>query len=97
MPDLKLKPCPFCGGQCKEVMRFFSDDGKFLGYGVNCAICGALGPSGQTASEAIATWNHRPLDAEMAAALEGLVEHGTPGTRVAAKDALAKVRGEGQE
>lgn len=94
----ELKPCPFCGGQCKEVMRFFSDDGKFLGYGVICAICGALGPSGQTASEAIATWTRRPLEDELAAALKGLLEHhGTPARWAAAKDALAKTREEGKE
>ena len=85
-----LKPCPFCGeGANLGVTEEFRDDC----FVVRCYTCGACGGTSNSKFKAIENWNHRPLEAEMAAALEGLVEHGTTGTRVAAKDALAKVRG----
>lgn len=81
----ELKPCPFCGeGKNLGVGEEFLD-GCFA---VRCFTCGAY-----SKFKAIENWNHRPLEDELAAALEGLVEHGTPGTRVAARNALAKVRG----
>ena len=85
-----LKPCPFCGEQANlGVTEEFRDDC----YTVKCYMCGACGGTSNHKARAIENWNHRPLEAEMAEALGGLLEHGTPGTRVAAKDALAKVRG----
>ena len=51
-------------------MRFQSDDGKFLGYGVICATCGALGPSGQTEREAVELWGRRPLEHGLSEALD---------------------------
>ena len=85
-----LKPCPFCGeGANLGVTEEFRDDC----YTVKCYMCGACGGTSNSKFKAIENWNHRPLEDELVAALEGLVEHGTPGTRVAAKDALAKVRG----
>ena len=85
-----LKPCPFCGeGANLGVTEEFRDDC----YTVKCYMCGACGGTSNSKFKAIENWNHRPLEDELVAALEGLVEHGTPGTRVAARNALAKVRG----
>ena len=85
-----LKPCPFCGeGANLGVIEEFRDDC----FVVRCYMCGACGGTSNSKFKSIENWNHRPLEDELVAALEGLVEHGTPGTRVAAKDALAKVRG----
>lgn len=85
-----LKPCPFCGeGANLDVTEEFRDDC----FVVRCYTCGACGGTSNSKFKAIENWNHRPLEDELAAALEELLEHGTPGTRVAAKDALAKVRG----
>ena len=35
MPDLKLKPCPFCGGEAEEVVVCFGDDERK----VQCKKC----------------------------------------------------------
>ena len=88
-----MKPCPFCGERVNlGVAEEFRDDC----YTVKCYMCGACGGTSNSKFKAIENWNHRPLEDELVAALKGLLEHGTPGTRVAAKDALAKVRGEGK-
>ena len=85
-----LKPCPFCGEETNlDVTEEFRADC----FVVKCYMCGACGGTSNSKFRAVENWNHRPLEDELAAALEGLVEHGTPGTRVTAKDALAKVRG----
>ena len=86
----ELKPCPFCGATTAEVNTYHG--GGYTAW-VACRSCRVSGAVRDTVSEATKAWNHRPLEDALAAALEGLVEHGTPGTRVAAKDALAKVRG----
>lgn len=70
MDDVKLKPCPFCGG--KASLKF--EDGKFgwppdLNY-VKCVECGARGSVYYSdlrdelykAKLAIAAWNRRSTD-----------------------------------
>lgn len=50
--DIKLKPCPFCGG---TKLYYF----KGKSYGLECAHCGA-GLSGyKTKEEAAEAWNMR--------------------------------------
>ena len=84
----ELKPCPFCGeGANLGVTEEFRDDC----FVVRCYTCGACGGTSNHKARAIDAWNHRPLEDELVAALKGLLEHGTPGTRVAARNALAKV------
>ena len=85
-----LRACPFCGEQANlGVTEEFRDDC----FVVRCYTCGACGGTSGHKGRYIENWNRRPLEDELAVALEELLEHGTPGTRVAAKDALAKVRG----
>ena len=81
-----LKPCPFCG---KDAQMAGADRGPV--FAVWCGGCGACGGTSCSKERAIDYWNCSPMEDELVAALEGLLEHGTPGTRVAAKDALAKV------
>ena len=84
----ELKPCPFCGFEAELHME------SQACFWVECLFCHVALQSRGGKPGAIAAWNHRPLEAELVAVLEGFVENGrTPGTWVAAKDALAKVRG----
>lgn len=50
--DIKLKPCPFCGG-----MNLYYATGRF--YGVECADCGARLGGYNTEEEAAEAWNTR--------------------------------------
>lgn len=85
----ELKPCPFCGMYGVSYETRQETGNKLLA----CEFCG-LRIEARTFEEAEEAWNRRPLEDELVAALEGLVEHGrTPGTWVAAKDALAKAKG----
>ena len=58
MTDVKLLPCPFCGGKVKKIVAP-------LGFGniraVECsnALCAVTGSWGRNESEAIAAWNTR--------------------------------------
>ena len=88
-----MKPCPFCGMYGVSYETRQETGNKLLA----CEFCG-LRIEARTFVEAEEAWNRRPLEDELVAALEGFVENGrTPGTWVAAKDALAKARGEGKE
>jgi Lar family restriction alleviation protein len=46
----RLKSCPFCGSEGVVLVGSF----------VRCGNCGATGPFGRTAEDAIARWNERP-------------------------------------
>jgi Lar family restriction alleviation protein len=53
--DIKLLPCPFCGGEA------ISD--SCGNHWVRCTFCGARGSVGNTRKEAIEQWNTRkPMD-----------------------------------
>lgn len=58
MSDKKLKPCPFCGGDCECTTSYLY--GKVKGYSINCKKCnveqGILYKSKQSAINA---WNRR--------------------------------------
>lgn len=52
MNEIKLKPCPFCGGEA-EVISVYSH------YGVMCKGCGAGTVSADTIDGAAKAWNKR--------------------------------------
>lgn len=61
MPDIKLKPCPFCGGKAE----IYGDKGLSLETGevcwryyIVCTGCTAL-VSGETEAETAEYWNRR--------------------------------------
>lgn len=51
-----LLPCPFCGGEAKEVRH---DDGQYRYFVVQCAECKAAQGWEENAATAIAAWNRR--------------------------------------
>lgn len=60
MSEIKLKPCPFCGGEAK-VGYAINDYNR---WGVSCNICGCVvevgfGEYDDTPEEAIKAWNRR--------------------------------------
>lgn len=52
MNEVKLKPCPFCGGEAKMISGY----GK---YAATCKECDAMTSSTYTASDAAKAWNKR--------------------------------------
>lgn len=42
----ELKPCPFCGGKAKFLVKTFSERGTTRGwlFGISCAECGVETP-----------------------------------------------------
>ena len=90
----ELKPCPFCKVSAPKLEDYITITTPY--FFVRCQECGASAKVCRTKGEAVDAWNHRPLEAEMAEALGGVFVHGTLGTRVAAKDALAKAQGQGE-
>lgn len=64
MDDIKLKPCPFCGGEVELIYDEDMDD-----YRIDCKICEmAMIPPGEepgavaTKDGAIKAWNRRVGD-----------------------------------
>lgn len=55
MSDIKLKPCPFCGGHRVVLLRF--NYGR--NYAAKCMECGAFGESGISKIQAVTQWNTR--------------------------------------
>jgi hypothetical protein len=60
-----LKPCPnpFCSDDTRTRFLKLQESGSGRKY-VRCNGCGLDGPHKPTKAEAIAAWNHRPLEAE---------------------------------
>lgn len=54
-----LKPCPFCENKIADNRPQVSWDSS--GHSVGCKNCGAVGPNKDTAEEAEAAWNARPV------------------------------------
>ena len=50
--EVKLKPCPFCGGEAKIISGY----GK---YAVTCKGCYAMAPNTYTEGDAAKAWNKR--------------------------------------
>lgn len=47
----QLKPCPFCGGEAREIESLFAS--------IYCADCGVMGPKYLHMNQAIKHWNTR--------------------------------------
>ena len=90
----ELKPCPFCGMSAPKLEDYITITTPY--FFVRCQECGASAKVCRAKGEAVDAWNHRPLEDALVTALGGVFVHGTLGTRVAAKDALAKAQGQGE-
>ena len=56
MAEIKLKPCPFCGGKAEPFNPFENTEGTWC---VICSECAAATGFEQTEAEAIEAWNTR--------------------------------------
>ena len=55
MNEIKLKPCPFCGGEGKvHIINFVGE-----GIAIRCEECLARGPFCSSVTYAIYRWNKR--------------------------------------
>ena len=73
---MKLKPCPFCGGEA-DVWGAVIDDEYY--YEAYCTACDCMTPKFHTEKSAITFWNRRrPIDkiVEQLIANSGIVEDG---------------------
>lgn len=62
MSELKLKPCPFCGGEA-EIRKYVN--GYNIWFCARCDSCKITQTSTtQTEQQAIAAWNRRANDGE---------------------------------
>jgi Lar family restriction alleviation protein len=66
---MKLKPCPFCGGERAEVLNALEEqpEMELVGltkdnWNVVCGECFAMGGTRRTATEAMDAWNRRVGD-----------------------------------
>ena len=66
MSDVKIKPCPFCGGEAKRFAKQLNGENTLVMY---CSRCGAFGPTKviqnprikDEDNPAIKAWNKRVL------------------------------------
>lgn len=66
---MKLKPCPFCGGQ--DIITEKSGDRLYYCY---CTECGAMSSGHLEKEETITDWNTRPAEQELLEVLKELVK-----------------------
>lgn len=60
---MKLKPCPFCGGEATLWSGNIDDDYSDLYYDVYCTACNCMTPKFHDEESAIRFWNRRePMD-----------------------------------
>lgn len=74
---LKLRNCPFCGGERAEVLNALEEqpEMKLVGltkdnWNVVCADCYAAGGTRRTAAEAIEAWNRRAVGDDLMERME---------------------------
>lgn len=56
---MKLKPCPFCGGEATVWNGNIDDDYPDVYYDVYCTACNCMTPKFHTKESAITFWNRR--------------------------------------
>lgn len=56
MSEIKLKPCPFCGGKAESCTPWM---GMAYGYWVRCEACGCETEVSSTEEQAAEAWNRR--------------------------------------
>lgn len=73
MNVIKLRKCPFCGGEAivKNYSTFKMD---YDDYRVCCSKCGAVTSGLMTKDEAVETWNTRFFDKDVAMQLVELLK-----------------------
>ena len=54
MNEIKLKPCPFCGGEARLTQYYPGRN-----YSVQCSVCGAITLHYTNAVDAARAWNRR--------------------------------------
>lgn len=60
---MKLKPCPFCGGEATVWNGNIDDDCSDVYYNIYCTACNCMTPKFHTEKSAITFWNRRePID-----------------------------------
>ena len=60
--NVKLKPCPFCGGSLSDFPGVMIFEKRMINtdlYHVHCIHCGAMGAGAQSVEWAVANWNGR--------------------------------------
>ena len=58
-----LMPCPICGAHAELLAAEIRETHDAM---VECTQCGTTGPTTKTSAEAVAAWNTRAADAEVA-------------------------------
>lgn len=58
MKKIKLKPCPFCGGE-PEIVKVQNKGQKFYVSWADCTQCRCSTPLFSTRREVVAAWNRR--------------------------------------
>lgn len=69
----ELKPCPFCGGEA-EIWRAHPENPPRKAWIACMSRCAVMTKEHDTDAAAIAAWNTRASEPEMAEALEGLLD-----------------------
>ena len=60
MDEIKLKPCPFCGGEAAAIWNGAFNEGNYwVRYRGRCWECGAETPIYESEKEAKEAWNRR--------------------------------------
>ena len=75
MNEIKLKPCPFCGGESIEIVRYC--DGPIAYYYALCNNCFSSGGSDCMKEKAAENWNKRAVHLGRWKEVEG--DYITPG------------------
>ena len=58
MVELKVAPCPFCGG-----VELFLLEVDLSQWAIECRECGSIGPDSNGSDQAAHAWNKRPSPA----------------------------------